>query len=219
MNRELQFKILSSSSDGNCLIFNKYMAIDMGITFKQLKPYLKNLKVILLTHCHSDHFNKTTIKKLAFEKPTLKWVCREWLVNDLVNLKVPKKNIYVLKDKKTYDLGLFEVTPIETYHDVPNTSYKVNFKPITMYYATDTSKLNYLDCLKGLDYYFVENNYSNEELEQRIKKKEETGEFAYEYRVKETHMAAEEVNSFLIEMMTKDSKFVYCHQHKDKGDD
>lgn len=49
----LEYKILSSSSSGNCLIFNKYMAIDMGIFFKQIKPYLKELKVILLTHIHS----------------------------------------------------------------------------------------------------------------------------------------------------------------------
>ena len=105
--------------------------------------------------------------------------------------------------------------PIDTYHDVPNTSYKIDFKPITVYYATDTCKLDYLDCLRGLSYYFVENNYSNEELEKRIKEKEERGEFAYEYRVRNTHLPAEEVNSFLIEMMTNNSQFVYCHQHKE----
>jgi hypothetical protein len=49
----LDFEILHSGSDGNCLIFNKYMAIDMGIPYKQIKPYLKELKVILLTHIHS----------------------------------------------------------------------------------------------------------------------------------------------------------------------
>ena len=97
-------------------------------------------------------------------------------------------------------------------------SYKIDFKPITIYYATDTKKLDYLDCLKGLDYYFVENNYSREELQERIKEKEEKGEFVYEYRVKETHMSAEEVNSFLIEMMNDNSKYVYCHQHINKGD-
>ena len=71
-----------------------------------------------------------------------------------------------------------------------------------------------MDCLRGLDYYFVENNFSNEELEQRIKEKEEKGEFAYEYRVLETHMSSEEINSFLIEMMSDNSQFIYCHQHK-----
>ena len=115
---------------------------------------------------------------------------------------------------KEYDFGAFNLKPIETYHDVRNMSYKVDFKPVTVYYATDTKKLDYLDCLKGLDYYFVENNYSREELQERIKEKEEKGEFVYEYRVKETHMSAEEVNSFLIEMMNDNSQFVYCHQHK-----
>lgn len=115
---------------------------------------------------------------------------------------------------KEYDFGAFNLTPIETYHDVRNMSYKVNFKPITVYYATDTKKLDYLDCLKGLNYYFVENNYSKKEIEERIREKEEKGEFVYEYRVLDTHMSAEEINSFLIEMMTKDSQFVYCHQHQ-----
>lgn len=208
------FEILGSSSDGNCLVFKKYLAIDMGITFKQIKPYLKELKVILLTHIHSDHFNKSTIKKIAFEKPTIKWVCGEWLVEDLVKLNVPKQNIYVVKSKKTYDFGAFNLTPIETYHDVQNMSYKADFKPTTIYYATDTYKLDYLDCLKGLDYYFVEDNYSKEELENRIREKEQRGEFAYERRVKTTHLSAEDVNSFLITMMGGNSKFIYCHQHK-----
>lgn len=210
----LDYEIISSSSNGNCLIFNKYLAIDMGISFKKISPYLKNLKVILLTHEHTDHFDKTCIKIIAYNKPNIKWLCGSWLVKLLIDLGVSKKNIYVVESGKTYDLGLFRVMPIETYHDVRNMSYKIDFKPITIYYATDTKKLDYLDCLKGLDYYFVENNYSREELKERIKEKEEKGEFVYEYRVKETHMSAEEVNSFLIEMMNDNSQFVYCHQHK-----
>lgn len=55
----LNYKILNSGSNGNCLIFNKYMAIDMGISYSQIKPYLKELKVILLTHIHS----LTTLRK------------------------------------------------------------------------------------------------------------------------------------------------------------
>lgn len=210
----LEYEIIGSSSNGNCLLFNKFMAIDMGISFKKIFPYLKDLKVILLTHEHTDHFDKTCIKLIAHNKPNIKWLCGSWLVKPLIDLGVSKKNIYVVESGKTYDLGLFRVMPIETYHDVRNMSYKVDFKPVTVYYATDTRKLDYLDCLKGLDYYFVENNYSREELQERIKEKEEKGEFVYEYRVKETHMSAEEVNSFLIEMMNDNSQFVYCHQHK-----
>jgi len=138
------------------------------------------------------------------------------LAEELVKLNVLKKNIYVLENKKTYDLGKFTIKAIDTCHDVPNTSYLINFKPITLYYATDTSKLDYLNCLRGLNYYFVENNYSDEELEQRIKEKEEKGEYTYEYRVKNTHMSSDETNKFLMEMMSENSKSVYCHQHQSK---
>lgn len=47
---ELKYNILKSGSSGNCIIFNDYLAIDMGISYKQIKPYLKGLKVICLTH-------------------------------------------------------------------------------------------------------------------------------------------------------------------------
>ena len=45
----LEYNIVNSGPDGNCLIFNKYMAIDMGITFKKLIPYLKELGVEIIS--------------------------------------------------------------------------------------------------------------------------------------------------------------------------
>lgn len=209
-----EYKILSSSSAGNCIIFNKYMAIDMGVTFNKVKPYLKDLKVILLTHVHFDHFNKTCIKKIGYEKPTIKFICGEWLVEDLVKLGVLKKNIFIVKHEKTYDFGAFRLIALETYHDVRNMSYMIDFKPITIYYATDTCKLDYYDCLKKLDYYFVEKNYDEEEINKRIEEKTLNGEYIYETRVKNSHLSNEETNKFLEEMMGENSKFIYCHQHQ-----
>ena len=213
-----EYNIISSSSKGNCIIFNKYMAIDMGVTFNKVKPYLKDLKVILLTHVHKDHFCKSTIKKLAFEKPTIKFVCGKWLVEDLIKLGVLKKNIFVVKHFKVYDFGKFTIMSLETYHDVRNMSYKVDFKPTTIYYATDTNKLDYFDCLKNLDYYFVEKNYDEEEINKRIEEKMLNGEYVYEIRVKNSHLSNEETNKFLEEMMGDNSRFIYCHQHIEKGE-
>ena len=211
-----EYNIISSSSKGNCIIFNKYMAIDMGVTFNKVKPYLKDLKVILLTHVHRDHFCKSTIKKMAFEKPTIKWVCGEWLVEDLVKLGVLKKNIFIVKHFKSYDFGKFTLIPLETYHDVRNMSYRVNFKPTTIYYATDTNKLDYNLSLEKLDYYFIERNYNDEEIDKRITEKTLNGEYVYETRVKNTHLSSEEADRFLKTMMGDNSKFIYCHQHIEK---
>lgn len=144
------------------------------------------------------------------------WVCGKWLVNYLVDLGVSKSKIFVLYDKKEYDFGLFRVRPISTYHDVDNYSYIVNFKPITMYYATDTCKLDYLDCLKGLDYYFIESNYSIEEIEKRVEEKQLNGEYIYEKRVINSHLSKEDCNDFLMKMMNDNSEYIYLHQHIEK---
>lgn len=215
----MEYKIIQSSSKGNCLIINKTIAIDMGVSFKKIRTYLKDLKIVLLTHIHIDHFNKTCIKQIAFNKPTIKFICRDWLVDNLIKLGVDKKNIWVLKNMKTYDLGVCFITPIDTYHDVPNTSYLIDLKPIKLYYATDTYKLDYLSCLKNLDYYFIEKNYNEEEIKARIEEKQLNGEFTYEYRVLNSHMSEEETNKFLLSMMGDNSKFIYCHEHKRKEDE
>lgn len=109
--------------------------------------------------------------------------------------------------------------PIDTYHDVDNTSYRINFKPTTIYYATDTYKLDYLDCLRNLDYYFVEKNFSDDEINKRIEEKQLNNEYIYEIRVKNSHLSEEETNKFLMEMMGVNSQFVYCHQHKEENNE
>lgn len=146
----------------------------------------------------------------------IKFVCREWLVDELIKLNVSKKNIYVLKDRKTYDLGKFTIKPIETYHDVSNTSYLINFKPNTMYYATDTCELPNDECLKGLNYYFIEANYNEELLEEHINQTLESedseNKLFYLNRVKMTHLSDTQCNDFLISNMGNNSQYVKLHQ-------
>ena len=69
----MNYKIINSNSDGNGLIVEDTILIDCGITFKSLKDYYKKLEIVLLTHIHQDHFNKSTIRKLVSERPTLRF--------------------------------------------------------------------------------------------------------------------------------------------------
>ena len=82
----INYEVINTGSDGNCVILEKSIAIDMGVAFKKLKNIYKNLSIIFLTHIHGDHFNKATIRKLSKLKPTLRFGCCEWLVNDLVDV-------------------------------------------------------------------------------------------------------------------------------------
>ena len=158
----MNYKILASGSDGNGLIIEDTILIDCGITFKKLKDDYKKLKIVLLTHIHRDHFNKATIKKLAEERPTLRFACCDWLVKDLVNCGVEKKNIDVLKIGKIYDYRDFKVIPIKLYHDVLNCGYKIKINGNELIYATDTNKIDHI-VAKDYDYYFIEGNYESEE--------------------------------------------------------
>ena len=212
----MNYNILASGSKENCTIIENIIAIDMGVSFKSLKDYYKNLKIVFLTHFHGDHFNKTTIKKLAFEKPTLRFGCCEWLVNDLVECGVAKKNIDVLEIGKRYDYRNFIIEVEYLYHDVPNCAYKVLLNEKKLIYATDTYKIDHIEA-KGYDYYLVEGNYeSDEELQLKIEEKEMLGQYAYEKRVLETHLSKVKCDEWLLKNMGENSVCVYMHEHIEK---
>lgn len=206
----MKYKIINSGSDGNGLIVEETILIDCGVTFKSLKEYYKKIKIVLLTHIHKDHFNKSTIKKLAYERPTLRFGCCEWLVKDLVECGVSKKNIDVYKKSKTYSYKDFKVIPITLYHDVPQCGYKLKIGRNKLIYATDTNKIDHI-IAKNYDYYFIEGNYENEdELHRRAENE------YYESRVKDTHLSKVQATEWLIKNMGNNSKYIFMHEHKER---
>jgi len=206
----VNYKIINSGSDGNALIVEETILIDCGVSFRKLKDYYKNLKIVLLTHIHSDHFNKKTIKKLSCERPTLRFACCWWLVKELINCGVEKKNIDVLKIGINYNYNAFKVIPIKLYHDVPQCGYKLLINGYKVIYATDTNRINHIDA-KNYDYYFIEGNYEDEEeLHNRSK-----DEF-YENRVKSTHLSKLSASEWIMENMGNNSKYIFMHEHKER---
>lgn len=209
----MNFKIINSGSDGNGLILEDTILVDCGVSFKKLNDYYKQLKIVLLTHIHGDHFNKKTISKLAIERPTLRFGCCEWLVEDLLKCGVNKKNIDVFKIGKTYDYRDFKVIPINLYHDVSNCGYKLKINGNKLIYATDTNSLEHITA-KNYDYYFIEGNYEDEEeLHNRA-----VNEF-YESRVKKTHLSKVKATEWLMKNMGNNSKYIFMHVHKERNDD
>ena len=131
----MKYKILNSGSDGNCTIINDIIAIDMGVSYKKLTSYIKTIQLVLLTHIHSDHFNKATIKRLAQNRPTLRFGCCKWLVQDLINCGVNKRNIDVYDIGASYNYKLFKLIPVKLYHDVPNCGYRLFMDNEKLIYA------------------------------------------------------------------------------------
>lgn len=211
----MNYNIISTGSKGNALVINKKILIDCGVTFAKLKDFYKSFQLVLLTHIHSDHFNKSTIKKLAQLRPTLRFGCCEWLVEELVNCGVNKKNIDVLKIGKWYEYYDFTVSSVILYHNVEQCGYRLYIDHQKIFYATDTNSLDGIYA-KNYDYYFVEANYEEEEIKERIKAKEMLGIYSYEKDVIKNHLSKQKCDNFLYENMGENSKYIYMHQHEER---
>ena len=50
----VKYNISSTGSDGNATILEDFVLIDCGVPYKALEPYVTKLKLVLLTHIHSQ---------------------------------------------------------------------------------------------------------------------------------------------------------------------
>lgn len=211
----VRYNIIASGSQGNAVILNDAVLIDCGVPYKQLAPYVPKLKLVLLTHIHSDHFCKRTLRRLAAERPTLRFGCCRWLASPLVAAGVPERQIDLLKPRVMYGYGLCNVIPFELTHNVPNCGYKVHFGNGKVIYATDTNNLDGIQAI-GYDLYLIEANYNDEDIRRRIKEKRMAGQFAYEEQAFRNHLSEAKCTEFLLRNMRGNGIAIPMHVHVDK---
>ena len=212
---KVPYKIISTGSCGNAVIVNKYVLIDCGVNFKALLPYYKDLKIVLLTHIHSDHFNRTAIKILARERPTLRFACGKWLAAALVECGVSKRNIDVLDFWIMYNYGICNIIQFPLVHNVPNCGYKIHFPIGKVIYATDTNNLNGITA-RDYDLYMIEANYEDAEIQEKIKEKQANGEYAYELQVIKNHLSKAKCDDFIYRNIGSSGEYVYMHCHREE---
>lgn len=209
----MNFNVISTGSNGNAVVINDCIMIDCGVPFKALQDVKKQLKLVLLTHVHSDHFNPSAVRALHRERPALRWGCCEWMVGPLLEAGVDKRVIDVMENEMfSCYMGLASVCPVCLFHDVQNCGWRIYTNEF-LFYATDTGTLDGIEA-KGYDYYLIEANHKREELEARAKEKLARGDFCYEMRAAANHLSEEQALEWLYEQMGPNSKYIFLHQHK-----
>lgn len=211
----MNYNIVKTGSTGNAVIINDCILIDCGVPFKELKPFGKSLKLVLLTHIHSDHFKPSTIRALHNERPTLRFACCEWLVQPLLECGIDKRVIDVLSFDNEYNYGISTIQAVPLVHNVPNCGYKIHMNGERIFYATDTGTLDGIEA-KNYDYYLIEANHTQEEIEARIAEKKANEQYAYEYNAARNHLSKEQAMDWLSENMGANSRYVFLHQHIEK---
>lgn len=211
---KIPFHIISTGSTGNAVVINHSVLVDCGVTYKALLPYIKDLKIVLLTHIHSDHFNPTAIRLLWENRPTLRFACGKWLAKSVAECGVPKQNIDVLDTGLIYNYGICNIIMFSLLHNVPNCGYKIHFPIGKVIYATDTNNLNGV-VARDYDLYLIEANYIDEEIQEKIRQKKENGEYAYELQVLKNHLSKAKCDDFLYKNIGQKGEYVYMHCHRD----
>ncbi len=208
------YRIIATGSKGNAVVLNTTVLVDCGVPYKAMESFVRGLKLVLLTHIHSDHFRPSTLRRMAFERPTLRFACCRWLAAGLAAAGVPARNIDVLEPEIMYRYGICNVIPVPLVHNVPNCGYKIHFPAGKVFYATDTNSLNGITA-KHYDLYMVEANYEDDEIRARIAEKKATGKYPYELQAMHNHLSKAKCDDFIYRNIGPGGEYVYLHSHAD----
>lgn len=209
----MTFEVIGTGSFGNAIVLERSILLDCGMPFKKIKPFAKDLQLVFVSHCHSDHFKQSTIRALAAERPTLRFCGGEWMAGKFIMAGVSPRNIDILEAGKRYDYGAFQVEPVPLYHDVPNYGLKIFINDKKAIYIVDTGYVDDVEA-KNFDLFLLENNHTEADIAYRIAEKQARGEFAYEVRASKTHLSQEQAEAWLARNAGENSKYVFLHQHK-----
>ena len=213
----MTYNIISTGSKGNAVVINDKILIDIGVPFKALEPVKKDLRLVLLTHIHGDHFNPRTVRALSKERPALRWGCCEWMVGALLEAGVDKRRIDVISPYNSDDAALYKglavVRPEFIPHNVPNCAWHIEHGGERLFYATDTGTLDGIEA-RGYDLYMIEANHTRAGIEARIEEKRAAGEFSYEWAAAQNHLSREQAEDWLYQQMGPNSRYVFLHQHQ-----
>lgn len=201
--------VLSSGSHGNAVIYHKSILVDLGLPYSHIEPYKNDLQIVLISHSHLDHLNIKSLKKLSFERPSLRFAIGEWLLPYFEGFR----NVDVVEAGKIYDYGSFKIAGIILYHDVKCFGFRIfkgNHKTI---HITDTAHVIGITA-KDYDLFAIESNYCEEGILQSIAAKEAKGEFAYQKNSINSHLSQQQAKEFIFKNKGPHSKIVRLHESK-----
>lgn len=211
----MRCNVIATGSTGNAVLLNDFVLVDCGVPFRKIEPYYRDIKLVILTHIHSDHFNIGCIKLLHTMRPAVRFICPPWMGEALLRIGISPRQVDVVYPSTIIDYGRVSASWESIPHDVDNCAWAIDIDGETAFYATDCGSLDGINA-HSCDLYLVEANYVTDELKERQAAKISAGEFAYEARVEATHLSKEQAEKWVYEQAGPNSKVIYLHQHNAK---
>jgi L-ascorbate metabolism protein UlaG (beta-lactamase superfamily) len=203
------YNVIKSGSEGNAVIYNNNILVDCGVPFASLKPFVYSLKLVFISHLHSDHFNIKTIEKLSKERPTIRFACSEFIAEKLSFVK----NLDVLKTGIWYDYINFKVALFELYHDISNFGIRININGYKIIHATDTAHLEGIEA-RGYNLYSIEHNYDADTINDKIKEIESKGGYSHHRGAVNSHLSEQQAREFIHRNAGENYEVLRLHESK-----
>lgn len=190
----INFNTIGTGSSGNCFLLDDEIMIDCGLPYSKTKDHIENVKAVLLTHIHGDHFNTSTIRKLSIHDNNIQFYCGEWLKDKASNI-VNDSQINIMEFGKVYSINEYKFSMVEAYHDVENCGYRIMKDSYKHFHITDTSTLEGITALNYNSASIECNHEINKALE-LIEQSKEDEEFSHLRGAINSHLSVDKVIKF-----------------------
>ena len=164
---------IASGSSGNCIYVGTdatHLLVDVGISGKKTEAglnsigqSLKNIDGILVTHEHSDHICGLGVLSRKYHIPifstrgTIDAIKRSSSVG-----KIEEELFVPIKADENFRIKDITIEPMHTSHDAADpVAYRMRYENKKIAIATDLGTYNEytVECLKGMDFLFLEANH------------------------------------------------------------
>ena len=151
----MNYEIIASGSTGNAVVIGTTL-IDCGIPFNRIKPFIYNVKTLLITHIHTDHIKKATYNKIRKLYPRIT-VVGNHEVHQMYSVDI------VSNPGFEFESGGIKYLPFEAPHGVECHGYVWEVDGQRVIYSTDLWTMEHAP--EGpYDYLFIESNHDELKL-------------------------------------------------------
>lgn len=204
----MNYRLDYSGSDGNCvLIDDDTIMVDIGngVPFSYIVHFLCTVRIIWITHIHSDHLNIAHVKKIMVEYPEILIVGNEHVAEFIYEKTGLKIETIYLGEELEYDNGFGKthtIKPVNLYHDVTNYGFLLNVVDSVLeteellFFGVDTNvtegiKIPLCDCI------LLECNHDLEYLLEVSKRLKDSGAYDYTLRSRMSHLNSHQWKEFV----------------------
>lgn len=196
-------QISTGSQNGNCYIYDSLM-LDVGVSYSKIKNDLKGIKLIFISHLHTDHFNKDTIRKIRLHYPNIMFVGGSNMKDMYEELELRHT---IMDLGKLYDFGVMKLSTVALYHDIENFGLRIFHNDLKGIYITDTYTVEGIS-FKGYDFIIIEFNHD----EKTHLKLAETSSYGVRFtNAMNSHLSFQQANEAINENAKDGTEILLIH--------